>query len=93
MNTLSVVAYLGIVLAGCVVVSVADSFSAAEVAARLRISEAKGIITQDVLLRGGKQLPLYGRFLEAVMLEPEVLKSTRAIVTCAAGSTVRSENE
>jgi acetyl-CoA synthetase len=41
-----VVAYLGIVLAGCVVVAVADSFPAAEIAARLRIAGAKAIVTQ-----------------------------------------------
>lgn len=86
MNTLSVVAYLGVILAGCAVVSVADSFSATEVAARLRIAGARAIITQDVLLRGGKHLPLYERFLEAVRLEPEAIGGTRAIVACAVGT-------
>ena len=38
--------YLGIILAGCVVVSISDSFSEEEIAVRLRISEAKGIFTQ-----------------------------------------------
>ena len=42
----AVVAYLGIVLAGCVVVGIADSFAATEIATRLRIAEAKAIITQ-----------------------------------------------
>lgn len=46
MSAEAVVAYLGVVLAGCAVIGIADSFSAAEVASRLRIGEAAGIITQ-----------------------------------------------
>jgi acyl-coenzyme A synthetase/AMP-(fatty) acid ligase len=42
----SVVAYLGIVLAGAVVVSIADSFSPQEMSMRLRISKTRLIITQ-----------------------------------------------
>lgn len=57
--------YLGIIKAGCVVVSVADSFSADEIATRLRITKAKGIFTQDHILRGEKILPLYARVKEA----------------------------
>ena len=65
MNAESVAIYLGIVKAGCVVVSVADSFAADEIATRLRISGAKGIFTQDSILRAGKQLPLYAKVVEA----------------------------
>ena len=61
----AVVAYLGIVLAGCAVVSIADSFVAREIAARLRISGARAIFTQDVIPRGGRALPLYARVAEA----------------------------
>ena len=46
MTVEAVVAYLGIVLAGCVVVAIADSFAAAEIAMRLRIASAKAIFTQ-----------------------------------------------
>ena len=46
MTAEAVVAYLGIVLAGCAVVAIADSFSAAEIAARLRIGGASAILTQ-----------------------------------------------
>ena len=42
----AVVIYLGIILAGCVVVSIADSFAAHEVDTRLRISGAVAIFTQ-----------------------------------------------
>ena len=46
MTVEAVVAYLGIVLAGCAVVSIADSFAAVEVAARLKIAKAAAIFTQ-----------------------------------------------
>ncbi|KAG7669817.1 hypothetical protein KSW81_007961 [Nannochloris sp. 'desiccata'] len=61
----AVAAYLGIILAGCVVVSIADSFAPKEIESRLRIANAKAIITHDVVLRGGKVLPLYARVVEA----------------------------
>ncbi|VEU40020.1 unnamed protein product [Pseudo-nitzschia multistriata] len=61
----SVVIYLGIVKAGCVVISIADSFSPDEIATRCRLSNAKAIFTQDVIFRGEKFLPLFERALEA----------------------------
>lgn len=61
----SVWIYLGIVLAGGVVVSIADSFSPKEIRTRLEIAGAVGIFTQDVIPRGGKALPLYARVVEA----------------------------
>jgi mediator of RNA polymerase II transcription subunit 13 len=42
----AVVIYLSIILAGCVVVSIADSFAAHEVDTRLHISGAVAIFTQ-----------------------------------------------
>jgi acyl-coenzyme A synthetase/AMP-(fatty) acid ligase len=42
----AVIIYLGCVLAGCPVVSIADSFAAEEVASRLRIAGARAIFTQ-----------------------------------------------
>ncbi|CAI8589551.1 unnamed protein product [Vicia faba] len=65
MNCKSVVIYLAIVLAGYVVVSIADSFAAREISTRLKISNAKLIFTQDLILRGDKALPLYSRIVEA----------------------------
>ncbi len=61
----SIAIYLGIVKAGFVVVSIADSFSAEEIATRCRLSGAKVIFTQDVIFRGAKFLPLFERVLEA----------------------------
>lgn len=46
MTVNAVIIYLAIILAGCIVVSIADSFSAKEIATRLRVSGAKGIFTQ-----------------------------------------------
>ncbi|XP_013613818.1 PREDICTED: probable acyl-activating enzyme 17, peroxisomal [Brassica oleracea var. oleracea] len=46
MNVESVIIYLAIVLAGHVVVSIADSFSPREISTPLKISKAKAIFTQ-----------------------------------------------
>jgi acetyl-CoA synthetase len=61
----SIAIYLGIVKAGCVVISIADSFSATEIATRCRLGNARAIFTQDVIYRGAKFLPLFNRVLEA----------------------------
>lgn len=60
-----VAAYLGFVAAGCVVVSVADSFSPGELAKRVEIAGAKGVVTVDVQRRAGKVLPMYAKVREA----------------------------
>jgi len=78
MTVESVVIYLGIVLTGAVVVGIADSFAAEEMATRLRISQARAVFTQDVILRGGRSLPLYQRLVEA--------DAPRTIVLAASGS-------
>jgi acetyl-CoA synthetase len=57
----SVAIYLGIVKAGCAVVSIADSFSSEEIATRCRRGMAKAIFTQDVVVRGSRFLPLLER--------------------------------
>jgi acetyl-CoA synthetase len=65
MTLASVVAYLGIVKAGCAVVSVADSFAADEIRTRLRIAGAELVVTQDVVLRAGKTLPMAQKVFDA----------------------------
>ncbi|GER46009.1 acetyl-coenzyme A synthetase [Striga asiatica] len=74
MNVTSVVIYLAIVLAGHIVVSIADSFAPEEISTRLQISKAKAIFTQssehvnelqDFIMRGDRKLPLYSRIVEA----------------------------
>lgn len=72
----AVIIYLGIVLAGCAVVGIADSFSAKEIAARLRIAECALIFTQDVVARDGKTLPLYKRATQASRVPAIVLPAS-----------------
>ncbi|KAF1892704.1 hypothetical protein Lal_00042593 [Lupinus albus] len=50
---------------GYVVVSIADSFAPLEISTRLKISNAKVIFTQDLIIRGDKSLPLYSRVVDA----------------------------
>jgi acetyl-CoA synthetase len=59
MNLECVAAYLGIIRAGCTVVSIADSFAAPEVKRRLDIANAAGIITVSSFQRGGRSISLY----------------------------------
>jgi acetyl-CoA synthetase len=65
MSVESVAIYLGVLKAGCVVVSIPDSFRPKEIATRLRLGDAKAIFTQDVIIRGGKELPLYENVIAA----------------------------
>ncbi len=65
MNLEAVVAYLGIVFTGAVVVSIADSFAPHEIATRLRIGEAHLAVTQDVIHRGRRILPMYEKLTRA----------------------------
>src|SRR5581483_11659064 len=60
-----VAAYLGVIRAGGVVVSIADSFAPPEVATRLRLADAKAILTTAAFSRGGKTFDLYAKAREA----------------------------
>ncbi len=77
MTYTSVLVYLGIVAFGAAAVSIADSFAPGEIATRLRIASAKGIFTQDVIVRGGKTLPLYERVV-AAEAPPAIVVPARA---------------
>ncbi len=65
MDVEAVIAYLGILLTGAVVVSIADSFAPHEIATRVRISGADLAITQDVIRRGDRVLPMYEKLVAA----------------------------
>ena len=65
MNLYAVVAYLGIIAAGGVVVSIADSFAPDEIATRLAITGAVAFVTQDRAVRMGRELPMYSKCIEA----------------------------
>jgi acetyl-CoA synthetase len=60
-----VAAYLGIINTGCQAVSIADSFSPAEIKNRMEISGAKAIITVNEYARSGKIIRLYEKVKEA----------------------------
>ncbi len=61
----AVVAYLGTIAAGGVVVSIADSFAPDEIATRLSITSPVAVVTQDVAIRLGMDLPMYTKCTEA----------------------------
>jgi acetyl-CoA synthetase len=61
----AVAAYLAIVKAGMIVVSVADSFSPAELKKRIEITKAKGVFTCDSYLYGGKRIEVLKKVKEA----------------------------
>jgi len=60
-----VAAYLGIIKAGCQVVSIADSFSSAEIRKRMEIAESDVIITVDSYRRSGKTIDLFKKVKDA----------------------------
>lgn len=82
MNKESVGIYLGIIQANLVAVSIADSFASSEIETRLRISKAKLIFTQDFIIRGNKELPLYQKVKEA--------GDTRAVVFSGIGNRLKT---
>ena len=65
MTVNAVVAYLGTIAAGGVVVSIADSFAPHEISTRLTITSPVAVVTQDVALRLGSVLPMYQKCVDA----------------------------
>ena len=63
-----VIAYLGTVRAGCRVVSVADSFSAAELHGRIDIVGARAIVTVSTYRCGERVIELYRKVRDAVAM-------------------------
>lgn len=64
----SVAIYLGIIQAGMVAVSIADSFAVPEISSRLRIANAKAVFTFEKMLRSEKEILLGERVSEATDL-------------------------
>ena len=85
MTTSCVAAYLGIVRAGCRVVSIADSFSPQEVRTRMEIAGADIILTVDRYLRAGRKVRLFEKVKEAGI--------ARAIVISAKDGTALREDD
>jgi acetyl-CoA synthetase len=65
MTSESVAIYLGIIAAGCVAVSIADSFAAPEIQTRLEIAKAKGIFCVGSFQRAGRTIDLFSRVVAA----------------------------
>ena len=61
-----VAAYLGSIRAGCRVVSVADSFSAAELRKRMEIADSAAVITLADYSWAGRRIELYGKVRQAL---------------------------
>jgi acetyl-CoA synthetase len=61
-----VAAYLGTVRSGCRVVSIADSFSPAELAKRMEIAGSRTVVTLHAYRRAGREIALYGKVREAL---------------------------
>ncbi|MBI2967990.1 MAG: AMP-binding protein [Bacteroidetes bacterium] len=79
MTAEAVAVYIGIIKAGCIVVSIADSLAPAEIQKRLEISGAKAIFTQDFITRGGGNLPMYEKVLQALPQKVIVIPSGKEI--------------
>ncbi|KAF6155234.1 hypothetical protein GIB67_019760 [Kingdonia uniflora] len=80
MTVNAVIIYLGIILAGFIVVSIADSFAAKEIATRLRVSNAKGIFTQDFIVRGGRKFSLYRQYFKFDYIYVRVVEASKCKV-------------
>jgi acetyl-CoA synthetase len=65
MTAVAVAIYLGIIMAGAIVVGIADSFQPREIAQRLKTSKARAVFVQDVNERDHRQLPLYANVIQA----------------------------
>ncbi len=65
MTAEAVAIFLGIIAAGCAAVSIADSFAAAEIEKRLRISAATLIFCGGTTERAGKSIDIYRRVRDA----------------------------
>ncbi|QDT28279.1 Acetyl-coenzyme A synthetase [Gimesia panareensis] len=92
MTVESVAIFLGVIAAGCVVVTIADSFSAEEMQVRLKITEPALIFIQDVITRGSRQLPLYTKLGEDQRLPAIVLpEQERVQVSLREGDRLWSE--
>ena len=78
----SVAIYLGILKAGMVCVSIAESFSADEIELRLKITKTKAIFTQDAIIRDHKTLKLYDKIINIENAPVTILISGNSTRNC-----------
>ena len=72
----AVAAFLGIIAAGCVAVTIADSFSANEMAVRFELTQPKCIFIQDETIRNGKSHPLFEKIAAQKQVPAIVLRAS-----------------
>ena len=65
MTVEAVVAYLGTVAVGATVVSIADSFASHEIATRLGMTDPSLVVTQDRIVRSGREHAMFEKVAEA----------------------------
>ncbi|MDA8561711.1 AMP-binding protein [Gammaproteobacteria bacterium] len=65
MTVESIAIYLAIIQIGAIVVSIADSFSSRELSIRLKISNAKGIFSQDTIENNNKYINIYKKIIDS----------------------------
>ncbi len=75
MNLEAVAMYLAAIKAGCVVATIADSFSEEEIALRLQLTNPKLIVTQDAFVRSGRTHLLYKKCKEIARAPIVVVKT------------------
>jgi acetyl-CoA synthetase len=71
----AVAIFLGIIAAGCAVVTIADSFAADEMAVRLEITQPNWIFIQDEIVRHDKAHPLYEK-IKAQQVQAIVVRAS-----------------
>lgn len=76
MTAEAVATFLGIIAAGCAAVTIADSFSATEMAVRLQITQPKYMFIQDEILRNGKTHPLFEKIVSHEQMPAIVLRAS-----------------
>lgn len=83
MHVEAIAIYLATIKMGCIVVSIADSFSSQEIAERLIIGKAQFIFTQAEITWAGKKLPLYSKITQipSLMLPMVVCNPTHATLS------------
>ena len=77
--------YLAGIKAGMPIVTIADSFSPNEISIRLKITKPKIILTQDILMRQGKELSLFSKIKDANAPKAVVLEVSKKGCTIRKG--------
>lgn len=75
----AVISYLAVIHAGGRVVSVADSFASPQIEARLKVAPVTTVITQDRVLRAGRELPMVEKVWEATSARCVVVRTERGL--------------